>query len=100
MTYKIETFMETLRKSIPSGPLPQPKTPKTSERPLIVQISEWLAGLPRDQRGVGYQMEFFVARFGKSPGAIGPVLSELGFKRERVYSKHKAHRRYWEPPVN
>lgn len=97
MSAWLEMYVQNVQKTIAESKHKPPHTPavKEPERPLIVQISEWLARLPEDQRGAGYPMEFFTKRFGASQQAIGPVLTELGFRRERVYKKHEAHRRYW-----
>jgi len=93
----IETFMETLRKNTAQQ---KQKTVinKEPELPLITRVESWLARLPEDQKGLAYTMEFFTKRFAASSMALGPVLSELKFRRERVYSRHGPHRRVWILP--
>ena len=97
MSCWFDMYSQKIKKTVAESKHKPPPTPavKEAERPLIVQISEWLARLPEDQRGAGYPMEFFTKRFGASQQAIGPVLVELGFRRERLYRKNEAHRRYW-----
>ena len=96
--YNIEPFMSTLRKQTPP-PARKQESPKEPERPLIVQIAEWVARLSEEQRSASYTMDYFVNRFGRAANAIGPVLSDLGFRRERVYNKHRPHRRCWMFPA-
>jgi hypothetical protein len=96
----IETFMDKIKNN---GAQLAQKAQKLEvltepELPLIIRVESWLARLPEDQRGLAYPMEFFTKRFCASSMALGPVLSELQFKRERVYSKHGPHRRIWLLP--
>jgi hypothetical protein len=66
--------------------------------PLADRISLWWDKLPAEERQQHYRMEFFVEKFSSAPRLIGPVLFELDWCRQRVWSKNRPHCRVWCPP--
>ncbi len=95
------TFMEQCKAHIEqkrvATPAPEPEK-KESTRPLIVQMSEWMATLSAEQRKAQWEMPWFEGRFGVDRKFIGPVLCDLGWRRERQFKKHTSHRRFWLAP--
>jgi hypothetical protein len=96
----ITLFMDECRALIAAknNPPVQPVTKQETERPLIVQMSEWLSQLTDEKREIKYSMEWLEGRFGVDRKFIGPCLVELNFTRERYFDKNKSHRRYWLAP--
>ena len=97
----IITFMEQCKAHMEQKRVatPAPETVKMEvTRPLIVQISEWMSTLTDEQRLAQWEMPWFEGRFGVDRKFIGPVLCDLGWKRERQFKKHTSHRRFWLAP--
>jgi hypothetical protein len=66
--------------------------------PLAERIRSWWDRLPIEERQQHYRIEALSQQFNTAPRLIGPVLFDLGWKRERVWSSGGPHYRVWIPP--
>jgi hypothetical protein len=69
-------------------------------RPLSLRdrFLNWYYGLPEFARNRPFSMSEFEAALKTQGKYISPVLLELGWRRERIWSTGGHYHRYWVPP--
>jgi len=72
----------------------QPSQPSS----LRDRFTSWHRGLPAGDRR--FSMSEFEAALKTQGKYIGPVLLELGWRRNRIWSTTGQYHRYWEPTLN